>query len=359
MKLRSYMLRALIIALSLVILAGGGLIFARQRLILWSITPVQILEPIVFDFPAGTSLRTLGKRLEKHKLIDNNLLFRIWIKYHSEYHRFQAGKYRFAEQIAPHQIASMMLTGAVYSPIVLQFTIPEGFTLKQIASRLERLQVGSQAKIQTTASNSKFIKKLGLSSTSLEGYLYPATYAFAEFPSIEVVLTKMVQTFRENIPKDYEGKIAELGLSLNQAVIFASLIELETPHADERPLVSEVIWNRYKRGIALGIDASIIYGIKNYDGNLRFKHLRDKSNPYNTRVHRGLPPTPICSPSLSSLLAVINPAQQKNYYYVLDPDQGTRHHFSKSLKEHNRWVNKLKVFQKRQRIISRQKKNTK
>ena len=157
-------------------------------------------------------------------------------------------------------------------------------------------------------------------------------------PSPEAVLKKMVNTFWEKIPADYAANVEKLGLSLEEAVIFASLIELETPNEEEKANVSEVIWRRLKAKASLGIDAALIYGIKDYDGDIRSKDLNDRSNKYNTRLYPGLPPTAIGSPSVSSLEAVLHPSSEGYYYYVVDADNPTRHRFSKSLKEHNAHV---------------------
>jgi UPF0755 protein len=174
-------------------------------------------------------------------------------------------------------------------------------------------------------------------STNLEGFLYPATYNFTEQPTATSAYTQMAKTFWSHLPKDYEKSVQARGLTLQQAVTFASMIETETLNEDEKALISEVIWRRLKDGVPLGIDASLIYGIPGYGGDLTWADLSNADNPYNTRVHKGLPPTPIGATSLKSLEAVLTPSNFGYYYYVLIP--GTqRHHFSKSLKEHNEHV---------------------
>ena len=131
-----------------------------------------------------------------------------------------------------------------------------------------------------------------------------------------------------------------MGLSLDQAVAFASLIELETMQAKEKPQIAEVIWRRLKAGAPLGIDAAIIYGIPNYDGDIKWVHLKDEKNPYNNRIHKGLPPTAIGAVSTSSLLAVLEPTNLGYYYYMLDATDHTHHVFSRTLAEHNALVQK-------------------
>ena len=152
--------------------------------------------------------------------------------------------------------------------------------------------------------------------------------------------------FWEQLPTGYESAVREKGLSLNQAVTFASLIELETPQPLEKPLISEVIWRRLGAKMPLGIDAAIIYGISDYRGNISAKHLKDASNPYNTRMHVGLPPTPIGSPARESLLAVLFPSAEGNYYFVVDSQQPGRHVFSKNFAEHSKKVKSLVQVQR-------------
>jgi len=155
-----------------------------------------------------------------------------------------------------------------------------------------------------------------------------------------------VKNFWQHLPKNYEAQVHAMGLSLDQAVTFASLIERETRHDDEKPLISEVIWRRLKDKTPLAIDAAVIYGVANYKGNLTWANLADAKNPYNTRIHVGLPPTPIGSPDLKALEAVLTPSNFGYYYYVLIPGEG-RHHFSRTLQEHNEHVKKLVESTKR------------
>ncbi|MCB0359276.1 MAG: endolytic transglycosylase MltG, partial [Bdellovibrionales bacterium] len=209
-------------------------------------------------------------------------------------------------------------------------------------------EIGTAEELTAIAHDREFITSLNLDADSLEGYIYPATYFFTTRPSGKEFFSRAVATFWERLPADYMARIEERGLTLHQAVTFASLIELETRYADEKPLIAEVIWRRLKIGMALGIDASIIYGIEDYEGDLKFSHLRDGNNPYNTRIHPGLPPGPIGSPDVDSLRAVVEPADVGSLYYVLDVDTDGRHHFSKSLSEHNRYVRKLRAAARQQ-----------
>ena len=306
--------------------------------------------PVLLSVEKGVRLDELADELEKKGLIDHALTFKFWVRSTGDFRRIQAGKYEFNGSASPEAIMKKMILGDTHEPIALEYTIPEGFTLSQINQRLARHGVGSVASLEKLSFDKTFIQSLGIEANSLEGFIYPATYRYHhKKPTEKEAFEKMTKEFFSRLPKDYITNCQQLGISLYKAIIIASLIEKETMLEDEKPLVSEVIWNRLKKRMPLGIDASIIYGIKNFDGNLTFKHLKDKSNPYNSRVRLGLPPGPIGAPSLSSLMAVLNPANEGNYFYVLLPGGESRHHFSKTLQEHNRYVKKLVKAQRNRR----------
>ena len=325
----------------LVLLAISLGLFGKHFIESWSLERHSIPSAIVYDFKRGTSLKQLSADLEQRGAVNKGSLFNYWVRYFDDYSKFQAGSYKFEGAVAPTDIISMMKSGDTFVPVVLQVTIPEGFTFKKISDRLVAGGVGSPEEFAALEKSKAFLTEHKIPGSSVEGYLYPATYSFSKIPTVREALSRMIDTFWQNLPPDYAERVSEKELTVDQAVIFASLIELETAHDDERNLVSEVIWNRLNDNITLGIDASIIYGVPDYKGNLRRKHLNDATNPYNTRIHGGLPPTAIGSPSRKSLEAVLTPSDFGYYYYVLDPSQGNRHHFSKSLKEHNRYVRKL------------------
>ena len=308
----------------------------------WGDRPVYFAGQRDLSFPSQTSLQQLADDLVAQGIIDSSLMFKLLVRWNYNFQKFQAGNYRFNNSTTARQVIERIIAGEVHLELVLQLTIPEGFTLKKIIARLAKQGVGGQEQLTTLAHDQQFLASLAITGSSLEGYLYPATYRFYQkLPDGHQVFSTMVAKLHSMIPDDYHNQLAQRSLTFYQALTMASLIELETAHDDERPLVAEVIWSRLRDNVPLGIDASIIYGIKDYRGDLTWQHLKDRNNPYNSRVHKGLPPTPIASPSISSLLAVVNPSAEGNYFYVLIPDGRKRHHFSKSLREHNRHVRKL------------------
>jgi len=333
------------LAFGATILSGVGLFLLYQ----WGEMGSLAEEATIIEFKPATSLKGLSDELYEKGLISNSRLFSLWVRLYSDYRLFQAGLYRFSETTSPSLIAETLTKGITYHPIVLKFTVPEGFTYRQFSERLISLGVGTKLDFQKLYNNKDLIKKNNIPSPTLEGYIYPATYEFNRKMSAKEVVEFTIKTFWEKLPPLYEEQVQQLKLSLHKAVTFASLIELETNIDTERSMVSEVIWRRLKNGEPLAIDASLIFGINDYDGDLKWRHLSDRSNRYNTRIHKGLPPSPIGSPSLLSLKAVLNPTNQGYYYYVVDYKDMTRHHFSKTLKEHNYHVRKLVELSKRKK----------
>lgn len=332
--------RVFAILLVLGLLAAAAVFGVYVRLQHWSQEEVPLAGETIFDFKAGTGLSGLSKTLEARGVVSNALMFTAWVRLEGTYRQFQAGRYRFEGKVSPAQVADAIRKGETWNPVVLQIAVPEGFTIKGVIERLAAHGVGHIVELQRLVKDPTFLKSLNVDAPSLEGYLFPATYSFHEMPTAMQALEQMTKTFWQNLPRDYEKRVNAMGLTLQQAVTFASLIELETMLDDEKPLISEVIWRRLKDKVPLAIDAAVIYGIPDYDGDIKWSHLSDASNPYNTRIHVGLPPTPIGAPGLKALEAVLTPSNFGYYYYVLVPG-ATRHHFSKTLKEHNQHVKKL------------------
>jgi UPF0755 protein len=217
-------------------------------------------------------------------------------------------------------------------------TIVEGSTLSQIGQLLEDLNVVGKEAFLQKASSKTFISSLGLSQSavsSLEGYLFPDTYYLVREMNPEEVLQTMVNQYKKVVGTELAARASQSNISEREVVILASIIEKETPLPEEKPLIAAVFYNRLRKGMPLQSDPTVIYGIKNFDGNLTREHLL-RSTPYNTYVNPGLPPTPICNPGKDSIMAALSPAAVPFLYFVSKND-GT-HYFSSDLEEHNRAV---------------------
>jgi UPF0755 protein len=216
-------------------------------------------------------------------------------------------------------------------------TVPEGFTLKQIAGVMARRLGTDSIRFVKLAHDTDFIKRLSTKygfppPPSLEGYLFPDSYKFSYFEDESSIIERMVKQLMEVIEDN--GIFYELrrkGLELHTVLTLASIVEREAAVDSERPVIAAVFWNRLKRGIPLESCATVEYALPRHKTRLTYADLKIQS-PYNTYIHPGLPPGPICSPGLKSIEAVVNPADVPYLYFVSRGD-GT-HLFATSYKEH-------------------------
>ncbi len=214
-------------------------------------------------------------------------------------------------------------------------TIPEGLTVKEIAELLEKMQIVSGDKFIAEAGNTNLLATLGLNEKGLEGYLFPSTYHFTPSTPEKDIIVTMAEQFRKVSLPVLNQRGGMTSLTSHEILTLASIIEKETGIESERPLVSAVFHNRLQRQMPLQSDPTVIYGLKNFNGNLTRKNLQEPT-PYNTYRITGLPPGPICNPGLSSIRAALQPAQV-SYIYFVSKNDGT-HLFSETIEAHNQAV---------------------
>ncbi len=244
-----------------------------------------------------------------------------------------AGEYRFDHPAPATDVYARIARGDVYT---VALTVPEGANLFDIAARVEAAKLGTRAAFLAAAQRqTALVARFDPQAGSLEGYLYPAVYRFGRRTPPEAMLRSMVHAF--------EIEALALGLSgdLHRTVTLASLVERETPLSAERPLVAGVFENRIRRGIPLETDPTVIYAALlrgGYRGTIYRTDLGADS-PYNTYLHAGLPPGPICNPGAVSLAAALHPTQTDYLYFVAaGADPQGRSRFAATLAEHERNV---------------------
>jgi len=293
-------------------------------------------EKVFVDIPHGTSRWGVSGILARNDVIRNRLAFDMFTLWHFR-RPLQAGEYLFDQPLNSKEVFWKISGGKIFFHIV---TVPEGWTMYDIAGELSRQGICTQDEFLVVARDPALIADLAPDARSLEGFLFPSTYEFTRHTTCEQIAKRMVQDFRavwESIVPPGSEKFPE-GLTLQQIVTLASLVERETPRPEERPLVAGVFYNRLRRGLRLQCDPTVQYALE-LDGhvtrNLSSRDLRVDS-PYNTYSHRGLPPGPIANPGEASLRAAISPAQTDYMYFVANEKGG--HFFSKTLEEHNRNV---------------------
>ncbi len=326
------------------LLLSAGLLFLFFVCALYwllGVPPSKTSSTKVIFLKKGTSLKKVSEILEQEGIIKNRRFFVFLTTILGEKSKVKAGEYEFHTQMSPLRVLDALVTGQVKRHLV---TIPEGYTLSQIAQLLEDSNIVEGKEFLKKASSPAFINALGLSQLAgptLEGYLFPDSYHLVREMDPEEAIQMMVRQFKKVFGPDLSQRASELGISEREAVILASIIEKETPLPEEKPLISAVFHNRLKKKIPLQSDPTVIYGIKNFNGNLTRQDLA-RPTPYNTYRIAGLPPAPICNPGKDSLLAAVNPAPV-SYLYFVSRNNGS-HYFSNDLEEHNRAVWKYQKY---------------
>jgi UPF0755 protein len=282
----------------------------------------------------GEPFSSVVHKLKTEGVIPNERLFSLWARLSSKDRKIQGGLYRFELPLPPRDVLNRMVLGRV---VLHKMTIPEGLTIRETADLLDDAQVTDKERFLAATASPELLSLFEIEAGSIEGYLFPDTYYFAAPLNEEDLLMTMVQRFQEVFNSTMKRRAAAIGLSLHEVVTLASMIEKETRLDAERPLVSAVFQNRLEKRMLLQSDPTVIYGLKNFTGNLARKDLQRRT-PYNTYRIQGLPPGPICNPGLPSLRAALYPASVPYLYFVSKNDGS--HLFSVTLDEHNRAVNK-------------------
>jgi UPF0755 protein len=292
----------------------------------------------IIEISEGVSFREVANLLAQKGLIVSPFGFRLLGKVQDAERKIQPGEYDLHTAMRPVEILNALVKGKA---ILYSVLISEGLTAQQIGKLLEEGGIAKEADIARLVADPAFAKSLGLEAQTLEGYLFPDTYHFRRRTKPEDVLRAMAQRFKAAYTPELQAQATALGMTERQVVTLASIIEKETGRDDERPLISAVFHNRLKKRYPLQSDPTVIYGIRNFSGNLTRKDL-GRRTPFNTYTKLGLPPTPIANPGLRSIQAAVNPAPVKYLYFVSKNDGS--HHFSVTVAEHNRAVER---YQKR------------
>jgi UPF0755 protein len=335
----------------MVMLGAGGLYGVR-----WvdrQITPSGPLGAAVsVEIPEGASTGQIADILADADVISSATVFRYYVGFKGE-SGFQPGVYDLNENMPMPDVIEALQEGVASTDEPIRppstLTIPEGWTLDQIAARVGELPGMSSAEFMTLATNGSVRSRYqnpDETQYSLEGLLYPDTYEIGgDWTELDVIQL-LVDTFEEKAEEAGIDDLVDEGFDPYRVVIVASLIEREALLDEERPTISSVIWNRIFNpdvtgGGFLQIDASVIYGLPGHvlpEGGFTQAILQDTTNPYNLYTRAGLPPTPIGAPRQSSLEAAAHPETTDFYFYVLTDTEG-HHAFASTNDEHINNVN--------------------
>ena len=292
--------------------------------------------------PPGKSARQIGEILARKHLIRNPLSFVLASRMDHLSGEMHAGRYLISPAMPPRQMAALMALGETAKNTV---TVPEGFTVKQIARRLAGAGLVNEAAFLTLAeTQGKTFSVHGWTPPpNLEGYLFPDTYTLPKGATAREIIQQMVENFDVRVVRPYGVAAAKLPGGLPATVTLASLVEREAEVDSDRPLIAAVYRNRLQAGMRLQCDATVQYALPQHKTRLFYADLRVES-PYNTYLHAGLPPTPIACPGLPSIKAALHPASVDYLYYVAGPD-GRHHIFSRTLAEQDAAIARVRALQ--------------
>ncbi|MFH2108662.1 MAG: endolytic transglycosylase MltG [Chrysiogenia bacterium] len=297
----------------------------------------------VVQIDSGMSVAAIAGKLQRQGVISRASYFRRYYRMFFANKKLKAGEYLFDGPLTMRQVIEKLFQGKA---LLYKVTVKEGLWIGETARVFEEAGLFPAAEFADAARNSKLIRDLDPAAEDLEGYLFPDTYLVRRDFTAREMVALMVDHFRRNFTNRFVWRARDIGFTPRQAVILASLIEKETANRDERFLVSSVFHNRLRKNMLLDCDSTIVYALKkndSYRGKLGWDDLKFAS-PFNTRLHRGLPPAPIANPGYASLEAALYP-ENSEYLYFVAKDAGS-HYFSKTLAEHNRAVRKYIINRK-------------
>jgi UPF0755 protein len=316
-----------------IVAAGIVLAMARERL-----APVaDSAQDVMFVVAPGDPLSVVARRLEREGLVRDARVLGLLARLRGLEASLHAGEYALSGSLSSSEILDRLAEGRVATHSV---SVPEGFTARQIGARLAAAGLVDEAAFAAAVADPELATALGVEAPGVEGYLYPETYTLPRgLPASEVVGVFVAQF--DAAWDELAEQARARDLSRHEVVTLASIVEKETGAPEERPLIASVFANRLARGMRLESDPTIIYGIPDFDGNLRRRDLENAGNPYNTYRHPGLPPGPIANPGIEAMRAVVQPADT-DYLFFVSRNDGT-HHFSESYRQHVNAVNRFQL----------------
>ncbi len=296
------------------------------------VTPYQGFQSETFvEIPRGTGTAAIARELTKDGVLRYSWELELLhlVKRSS---KLQAGEYRFAKAASAIEVFDRIARGDIY---FVEFTVPEGSNMFDIAKSLESQSLMSSQDFLAAAEDPALIRDLSPKAKTLEGYLFPSTYRLSHSTTAARLTKMMTDEFRKQWAKLTAGK----PIDIRSTVTLASLVEKETASPDERPMIASVFSNRLAQGMRLQCDPTTIYAAlleNRYRGTIHKSDLAS-TNPYNTYENPGLPPGPIANPGIESLRAALEPADTPFLYFVAKPSGGG-HRFSTTIAQHEQAV---------------------
>ena len=288
--------------------------------------PHGVPEHVVI--PTGSTFRAATDSLARADIVQWPVAFRLYASVTHRDRELKPGTYLLQRGISWSETLDALTRG---KGIVHTVTIPEGWDMAEIVPVLSRALAVPPESVLAAARDTALLARVSPASATLEGYLFPATYSFPDGTTARAAVAEMVRGFERTWKPEWDDARAVLGMSREDVVTLASIIEKEARLPEERPVISAVYHNRLRLGMPLQADPTIQYALGHHVERVTFKDL-DIVSPYNTYRHPGLPPGPIGSPGASSLEAAVTPADVPYLYFVAAPDG--HHEFRSTFAEH-------------------------
>jgi UPF0755 protein len=286
--------------------------------------------------PRGASFADAADSLSKANLVGWRKMFRLYARVTGGDRNIKPGTYLLRHGTPWKDIIGALNGG---HGLVNTITIPEGYTISQITPALAKTLKVPADSVTAAVRDTALLSRLDIPNPTLEGYLFPDTYAFPLGTTAREAVHEMVYDFERRWKPDWDTKASDLKINRNDLVTMASIVEREARLPEERPVIAAVYYNRLKKGMLLQADPTVQYALGHHVGRVLYKDLAVAS-PYNTYVHKGLPPGPVASPGVASLAAAANPASVPYLYFVASPDG--HHEFRMTLQEHTSAIREVR-----------------
>ncbi len=334
----------LFLGFSLFLILGS---FFSYLFLLYNLQKKKEVHDVIFEIRLGEDLISIARRLHNLGLIDNHVVFYILSKKH--YKDFKAGEYALDGFISIQDLIDMFKLGSNFRRDI---TVIPCWTIYHIADELiNKGIIYDRDEFIKYSFDRDFLRKIGLDYPSVEGFLYPDKYFFFKGTHPKDIIAKMVENFFVKLGKERIQMLEKSQMGLYKSLILASIIESEAQFEFEKPIISSVYLNRMKIGMPLQADPTVMYGLKIFTRPPKPSDFKI-DNEYNTYTRRGLPPTPICNPIVSSLDAVLKPKKTKFLYFVARPD-GT-HFFSETYDQHLKSIERSKYERALKKVDNRE-----
>lgn len=324
------------------LVAGGAAFYVWNKL-----EPTAKGETKQVTISRGMSANSVADLLEENGIIKSGFVFSYYLKLKNEGSKFQAGTYELRPGMDKSEVIAKLNAGDTIAEETIRFTIPEGFTVLQIADKLAAdglinkdkfLELAETDRAWGDAEAIHSLPKTDKLHKRLEGYMFPETYEMKKNSTEEDIIIRMLtETDRKlsALSEGWQDAMETSGRTLHEILTIASLVEREVVVDEERALVAGVIYNRLSNPMRLQIDATVQYALDTPKARLSLSDLEINS-PYNTYKIDGLPPGPIASPSIASIEAALYPADTKYLFYVTKKDGSQTHLFAETFKEHQK-----------------------